>query len=310
VKVFSDPRCLRHDVPLGFPEQPDRLARIREGLAARGRAIDDAGPHGEARAAVERVHGAAYAERFRRAVERGDGLFDSADNPVVASTWEAAWGAVEATLHAADVTAAGGAAFAAVRPPGHHAERETAMGFCYFNNVAVAAEHLLARHGLTRIAIFDLDVHHGNGTQHLFEERADVFYASTHQYPFYPGTGAAGERGRGKGLGATLNVPLPAGCGDVEYEEALTAQVLPALQAHAPDALLLSAGFDAWQRDPLGGMRVSAAGFARWGELLGGLARRCCAGRLLAALEGGYDVEALPELVEAFLAGVELGLGD
>jgi acetoin utilization deacetylase AcuC-like enzyme len=296
-------------VPLGFPEQPARLAAIRAGLAAGGRPIVEAGPHPDGPSAVDRLHGAGYALRFHRAVERGDGLFDSADNPLVPTTREAAWGAVDATLHAADEAAAGGAAFAAVRPPGHHAERSIAMGFCYFNNVALAAEHLRTRHGLSRPAIFDFDVHHGNGTQHLFEESAEVFYASTHQYPFYPGTGAASERGTGAGLGATLNVPLAGGSGDDDYARALTELVIPALEAHRPDVLLLSAGFDAWQRDPLGGMRVTATGFARWGELLGGLARRRCGGRLLAVLEGGYDVEALPDLVEAFLAGAERGLG-
>jgi acetoin utilization deacetylase AcuC-like enzyme len=213
---------------------------------------------------------------------------------------------VDATLHAADAALAG-PVFAAVRPPGHHAERGVAMGFCYFNNVAVAAEHLLARHGLSRVAIYDFDVHHGNGTQHLFEERADVFYASTHQYPFYPGTGAAAERGRGAGLGTTLNVPLHAGSGDDELAAALEGQVVPALAAFAPDALLLSAGFDAWQGDPLGGLRVSAAAFERWGETLGAVARRYCGGRVLALLEGGYDVAALPGLVASFLAGLERG---
>jgi acetoin utilization deacetylase AcuC-like enzyme len=303
--VFSDPRCLLHEVPLGFPEQPERLRWIREGLAAAGHPLLERGPHPEAIAAVARVHGQAYVDRFRAAVARGDGLFDSADNPLVPSTWDAAWGAVEATLHAADAALAGRPVFAAVRPPGHHAERAVAMGFCYFNNVAVAAEHLRARHGLSRVAIYDFDVHHGNGTQHLFEERADVFYASTHQYPFYPGTGAAGERGRGAGLGTTLNVPLRAGSGDAELGHALGEAILPALVAFAPDALLLSAGFDAWQGDPLGGLRVTLEAFEELGATLGGFARRHCGGRLLAVLEGGYDVAALPGLAAAFLAGIE-----
>jgi acetoin utilization deacetylase AcuC-like enzyme len=194
--------------------------------------------------------------------------------------------------------------FAAVRPPGHHAERDLAMGFCFFNNAAVAAEHLRAGHGLERVAVFDFDVHHGNGTQHLFEDRGDVFYASTHQYPFYPGTGAAAERGRGAGLGATLNVPLPAGTGDPGYEAAIRDQVLPALRAFAPQALLVSAGFDAWRNDPLGGMAVSAAGFAAWGRWLHELAAETSQGRLLAVLEGGYDLAALPDLVASHLAGL------
>ena len=308
--IVTDPRCLLHQVPLGFPERPLRLERVLAGFAAAGRAVEEPGGHPAATAAIARVHGEAYVERFRAAVTRGDGLLDSADNPLVATTWDAALGAVEASLHAADRAAAGRATFAAVRPPGHHAERHVAMGFCYFNNVAVAAEHLIAAHGLGRVAIFDFDVHHGNGTQHLFEERADVLYVSTHQYPFYPGTGAATERGRGAGQGATVNVPLPAGCGDGDYETAIREQVLPALEAFEPEVLLLSAGLDAWQGDPLGGMRVSRAGFGQWGEWLGALARRRCAGRVMALLEGGYDVEALGGLAEAFVAGVACGLHD
>ena len=305
--VFTDPRCLLHDVPLGFPERPARLHAILDGLRAAGRAIHEAGAHPAAATLGERVHSAAYLQRFRAATRRGDGLLDSADNPLVASTWDAAWGAAEATLHAADRAHGGHAAFAAVRPPGHHGEKELAMGFCYLNNAALAAERLRAQ-GLVRVAVFDFDVHHGNGTQHIFEQRAEVFYASTHQYPFYPGTGAADERGRGDGLGATLNVPLPAGCGDAEYEQAITGVVLPALRAFAPQALVVSAGFDAWQDDPLGGMRVSVEGFAAWGRWLGELAAEQCGGRLLAVLEGGYDVVALPTLVGAFLGGVEAAL--
>ncbi|KAB2958500.1 MAG: histone deacetylase, partial [Thermoanaerobaculia bacterium] len=203
-----------------------------------------------------------------------------------------------------DVLAAPGRrAFAAVRPPGHHAERAQAMGFCYLNHVALAAERALGRHGLGRVAIVDVDVHHGNGTQHLFEERAEVFYASLHQWPFYPGTGAAAERGRGAGAGATLNLPLPAGSGDAEYGAALREVVLPALAAFRPELLLVSAGFDTWRADPLGGMRVTEAGFAEQGRLLAEAAAGSAGGRMLVVLEGGYDVEALPRLARAFLTG-------
>ncbi len=244
--------------------------------------------------------------RFERAVARGDSLIDSPDTPLSEGTARAAWAAVSATLAAADWVAGDGTkALAAVRPPGHHAERAVAMGFCFFNNVAVAAEHLRRRHGVDRVAIFDFDVHHGNGTQHLFEERADVFYASTHQYPFYPGTGAADERGIGAGEGYTLNVPLPAGTGDEGYAEAIQGQVLPALRAFAPDVLLVSAGFDAWQNDPLGGMKVTEDGFRSWSEWLRDLAGEICGGRVLAVLEGGYDMRNLPMLVETHVKGLE-----
>ncbi|HRC84464.1 MAG TPA: histone deacetylase, partial [Thermoanaerobaculia bacterium] len=176
-------------------------------------------------------------------------------------------------------------------------------------NVAVGAEYLRSRHGRRRVAILDFDVHHGNGTQHLLETSPDVLYVSTHQFPFYPGTGAASERGVGPGLGATVNVPLPAGSDDDAYRAAFEEQVLPALARFAPERLILSAGFDAWQRDLLGGMKVSEAGFAEWGRSLGAFAREHCDRRVLVVLEGGYDLTALPRLVAVHLEGLAEGLG-
>jgi acetoin utilization deacetylase AcuC-like enzyme len=331
IRIVTDSRCLDHQVPPGYPELPERLRGILAHLRSAGLEVVDlqsatgrrsegegaspsagAGQDGEgepgpqAMAAVTALHAESFVRRFRNAVARGDALLDSADNPLSPGTWTACWAAVEATLAAADWVAGGRdrIGFAAVRPPGHHAEAATAMGFCFFNNVAVAAEHLRRRHGASRVAIFDFDVHHGNGTQHLFEERSDVFYASTHQYPFYPGTGAAGEIGVGAGVGATLNLPLPAGTDDDGYAAAIEDRLLPELRRFAPDVLLLSAGFDAWKRDPLGGMAVSEKGFARWGEWLRQLAAEVCGGRILAVLEGGYDLESLPRLVEAHLQGL------
>jgi acetoin utilization deacetylase AcuC-like enzyme len=305
--VFTAQRCLEHLVPQGFPEQPERLRRIVGHLRGRGVEVADVEPEGDAwRDAVLAVHDAEYVDRFQRAVERGDGLLDSADNPLSSGTWTAAIAAVETTLAACDWVMAGERrrAFAVVRPPGHHAERDLAMGFCFFNNVAIAAERLRRRHGVSRVAVFDFDVHHGNGTQHLFEGRDDVLYASVHQYPFYPGTGGPGERGVGQGHGATLNVPLGAGSDDAVYQRAIEEEIVPAIEAFAADALVLSAGFDAFVADPLGGMKVTAAGFRRWGQTLGALADRCCEGRLLSVLEGGYNLQALPGLVEAYLDGL------
>jgi acetoin utilization deacetylase AcuC-like enzyme len=325
IRIVTDSRCLGHQAPPGYPERPERLAGILAHLRSAGLEIVDRAPAPEvegqgqagtlgepppeALAAVTALHAESYVQRFRGAVARGDTLLDSADNPLSPGVWAAAWAAVETTLAAADWVAGGGdrLGLAAVRPPGHHAEAATAMGFCFFDNVAVAAEHLRRRHGAGRVAIFDFDVHHGNGTQHLFEARADVFYASTHQYPFYPGTGAANEVGFGAGAGATLNVPLPAGTGDDGYAEAIRGRVLPALRRFAPDVLLLSAGFDAWMHDPLGGMAVSEAGFASWGEWLRQLAAEACGGRVLAVLEGGYDLAVLPRLVAAHLQGLSGG---
>jgi acetoin utilization deacetylase AcuC-like enzyme len=310
IRVFTDPRCLEHVAPRGYPERPDRLSGIVGHLRGRGwEVVEEVVSRETAREAVLALHDPEYVARFERAAARGDALLDSADNPLSPGTWEASWAAVETALAAADWVASGSTgsgrrAFAAVRPPGHHAERSVAMGFCFFNNVAVAAEHLRRHHGAARVAIFDFDVHHGNGTQHLFEDRPDVLYVSTHQYPFYPGTGAASETGVGAGEGATVNVPLPARTGDEGYAEAIRGRVLPALRAFAPEILLLSAGFDAWRHDPLGGMEVSEEGFRSWGEWLAGLADEVCGGRVLAVLEGGYDLENLPRLAESHLLGL------
>src|SRR3954468_4751816 len=180
LRVFTDPACREHRAPPGYPERPERLSgvidHLRKGNWPFAEAVA-APPAPEAREAVVALHDEAYVARFERAAARGDSLLDSADNPLSAGTWPAAWGAVGATLAAADWVAGGNqrTAFAAVRPPGHHAERATAMGFCFFNNAAVAAEHLRRRHGAARVAVFDFDVHHGNGTQHLFAARGDIF---------------------------------------------------------------------------------------------------------------------------------------
>lgn len=303
--VLTDPKCLEHRSPAGFPEVPDRLRRVLEGCLDAGREPEEVGSHPEAEACVGGIHDPAYVERFRRAVERGDGLLDSADNPLSPKTWEAAWSAVSVTLHAADRVAAGKRAFAAVRPPGHHAEHGLAMGFCFFNNAAVAAEHFRRTHGLDRVAIYDFDVHHGNGTQHIFEERGDVLYASTHQYPFYPGTGAASETGRGAGEGATVNAPLPAGTDPQAFLDAVDEEILPALRDFRPEAIIASAGFDAWKGDPLGGFRLELETFTAVGRRLADVAARVCEGRLLSVLEGGYDLARLGELATSYLDGTE-----
>ena len=190
------------------------------------------------------------------------------------------------------------AVFAMVRPPGHHAERSRAMGFCLFNNIAVAAAHARAK-GASRVAIVDYDVHHGNGTQHMFDADPSVLYVSLHQFPFYPGTGAVDEIGSGAGKGFTVNLPLEVGSVDDDYREAFTDVVVPVLRQYNPDVLLVSAGFDAHERDPLAGMRLTSAAFGAMTMELRKVAEECCEGRMVLMTEGGYDLRALTESLEA-----------
>jgi acetoin utilization deacetylase AcuC-like enzyme len=190
------------------------------------------------------------------------------------------------------------AVLALVRPPGHHAERDRAMGFCLFNNIAVAAAHARTR-GARRVAIVDYDVHHGNGTQHIFEADPTVLYISLHQFPFYPGTGAADEIGRGEGRGFTINLPLEVGAVNEDYRVAFDEVVVPALQQYKPDLLLVSAGFDAHERDPLAGMRLTTAAFGAMTMALRNVAQDCCEGRIVLMTEGGYDLTALAQSLES-----------
>jgi acetoin utilization deacetylase AcuC-like enzyme len=192
-------------------------------------------------------------------------------------------------------------AFCAVRPPGHHAERSRAMGFCLFNNVAIAARYVQKKHGLSRVLIIDWDVHHGNGTQHSFEEDASILFFSTHQYPHYPGTGRATERGAGAGEGFTINVPMEAGDGDEEYHAIFMNILLPAADAFKPEFVIISAGFDAHRDDPLANMGLTETGYADLTGLVAGIARRHAEGRLLSSLEGGYNLTALAGSVDAHL---------
>ena len=194
-------------------------------------------------------------------------------------------------------------AFAFVRPPGHHAERDRAMGFCLYNNAAIAAAHALQR-GAERVAVVDYDVHHGNGTQWIFYEDPRVLYMSTHQFPFYPGTGDATQVGGGNGLGFTLNVPLEAGCNDADYWAVWRTVITPVLEQFGPDLIIVSAGFDAHERDPLAGMRMTAEGYARLTAELCAVSDRCCGGRLVLVTEGGYDRKALTECLELTVAVV------
>jgi acetoin utilization deacetylase AcuC-like enzyme len=189
-------------------------------------------------------------------------------------------------------------AFCAVRPPGHHAEAARAMGFCLFNNVAVAARYIQERHGIQRVLIVDWDVHHGNGTQHSFDDDPSVLYFSTHQYPHYPGTGAATERGNGKGEGLTINVPMSGGQGDEEFREVFEKVLVPAADSFNPGFVLISAGFDAHRDDPLAGLGLTEDGFASLTQIVAGIALRHASGRVVSCLEGGYNLRALSASVD------------
>jgi acetoin utilization deacetylase AcuC-like enzyme len=298
--LVIDQRYQEHDTGRGHPERPERIA-VLSGLAD-----DDTLQHVAPRLATAEeltlVHGEAHFEAVARTSGTARSAFD-ADTTVSARSFETAALAAGGVLALVDEVMAGHLqnGFACVRPPGHHAERDRAMGFCLFNNVAIAAAYARRRFGLERVLILDWDVHHGNGTQHMFERDSGVLYVSTHQYPFYPGTGGADEVGEGEGEGFTVNVPLPAGCGDAEYLDTFDSVIEPIVEQYAPQLVLVSAGFDPHVRDPLGGMRVTESGFAAMMRTLLRQARRSGKGRCIAVLEGGYDLSAVRDSARAVL---------
>jgi acetoin utilization deacetylase AcuC-like enzyme len=307
--IVRDERFREHRAEGPHPERPERLDAIDRGLAALAPRLRDQEPRPATDEELLRVHTLRHLERLR-ALDGSGGQID-ADTFASARSHEVARLAAGGSIDAALRVAAGEArsAFALVRPPGHHAEAEQAMGFCLLNNVAVTARALQRDAGLERIAIVDWDVHHGQGTQHHFEAERDTLFVSLHQFPLYPGTGAVAESGRDGGLGTTVNAPLPAGCGDAEYLALFGRVVVPILEAFRPEMILVSAGFDAHERDPLAGMCVTSDGFGAMAAELRAVADRLCGGRLMLLLEGGYDLTALAESVAA-VTGVLANAGD
>ena len=301
--VALDEACLDHDTGPGHPERAARLEAVAQMVATppqerlirlptRAATLDE----------LTRVHAVEHVARVAATARHSRFAFD-ADTPTSSGSFEASLRAAGGALAAVDAVMSGSAAngFALVRPPGHHAVPDRPMGFCLFNNVALAAAHLRVVHGLERVLIVDWDVHHGNGTQDAFYADARVLFVSSHQYPFYPGTGSALEVGSGEGEGFTLNVPLPGGCGDAEYLEAYIDVVEPVAREFRPQFILVSAGFDAHARDPLAEMQVTEQGFAALARIVARTARDVCQNRVVAVLEGGYDLAALQRSVAAVL---------
>ena len=254
---------------------------------------------------ITRIHDADYLTSIKETAGRAVAL--DPDTFTSPGTFEAVYLAAGAAVTAVDHVMDGGAgtrAMALVRPPGHHAERNRAMGFCLFNNIAIAAAHARAR-GLKRVAVVDYDVHHGNGTQWSFYSDPSVLFVSSHQYPYYPGTGAAGDTGTGAGTGFTVNLPMSAGATDADYELAYTKVALPVLAQFRPELILISAGFDAHMNDPLAGMRVTSPYFGHLTAAIADIANTHCAGKLVAVTEGGYDLVALAESLRATIGALE-----
>ena len=291
-RLYTHPACLAHDMGPGHPESPARLTSILAALKTPDfAALEWAEAPPAELEQIMRAHPPAFIEGVLAAVPASGRVALDADTILSPGSGEAALRAAGAVTAAVDAVARGqiANAFCAVRPPGHHAEASTAMGFCIFNNVAIGAYQARVVHGLARIAVVDFDVHHGNGTQAIFARDPALFYASTHQMPLYPGTGYAQETG----VGNICNVPLPPEAGSVEFRAVMTDRVLPALDAFRPDFLLISAGFDAHKADPLANLRFEEADYAWATDRLLAVAAQHCQGRVVSALEGGYDLTAL-----------------
>ncbi|NBP73686.1 MAG: histone deacetylase family protein [Alphaproteobacteria bacterium] len=298
-RYYFHPVCIEHEPGPQHPESPDRLRMIDRVLGAEAFAtLDRRAPELAERSQIARAHPKDYVNRVLANIPAEGYTRVDADTIVSPRSGEAALRAAGALIGAVDAVMTGEAdnAFCAIRPPGHHAEPEQGMGFCLFNNVAVGAEHARAVHGAERVAVIDFDVHHGNGTQAMFWNDPDMFYASTHQWPLYPGTGDKSERGAHDNI---VNAPLWPGADSSAFREAMESIVLPRMAAFSPDLVMISAGFDAHRRDPLAQLALETEDFIWATEEIRNIAENSCAGRLISTLEGGYDLQALGECTAA-----------
>jgi acetoin utilization deacetylase AcuC-like enzyme len=295
---------MEHDTGSGHPECSERLACIYSMIEKDGLKKDlNEVKHREVTdEELLAVHSSNHLEAVKSTAGK-DRVHLDGDTPTSPKSYEAAVLAAGSLLECVDQVLAGKLdnAFAFIRPPGHHAEADRAMGFCLFNNVAVAAQYALDKHKLKKVLVIDWDVHHGNGTQHSFYEAPEVLYFSSHRYPFYPGTGYLDESGKGKGEGFTVNVPLPSGCGDGEYKSVYAGILDPVARAFKPDLMLVSAGFDIYKLDPLGGMNVTEQGVAEMASIILKLADELCGGKIVFTLEGGYHIDGQARCIKEIL---------
>lgn len=302
--LYHDVFCKEHDTGPGHPERAERYDAVLKAFTAAGltdqltpipsRDADDA--------ELGRCHGEGYRALIKADIRRGTSSLSTGDTQISAQSEAVARRAAGGILNAVDAVLGEGPvtrAFCLLRPPGHHASADVGMGFCIYNNIAIGARHAQAAHGLKRVLIVDWDVHHGNGTQDIFYEDPSVYFFSTHQSPWYPGTGAASERGRGAGLGTTLNVPLPAGSDFRQIGRAFDEELVPAADALKPELVMISAGFDSRIGDPLGHFKLRDHDFAALTQTLRGIADRHAEGRIVSALEGGYALDGLASAATA-----------
>ena len=305
--LATDSACRKHDAGHGHPEQPARYDAVLNALKAAGHLaqVRQIGPRAVKREDLQMVHGAQYLDLAEREIREGREQLSTGDTGIGAGSWESATAAAGCALAAVEAVVKGEdkTAFCLVRPPGHHAGANRGMGFCVLNNVALAARHA-QRLGLKRVAIVDWDVHHGNGTQDIFYADGSVFFFSTHQSPWYPGTGRASETGEGEGKGTTLNCPLPAGSGRPEIMNCFTEKFVPAMEKFRPELLLISAGFDSRAGDPLGQFLLSDADFADLTRIIRRIAEKSAQGRVVSLLEGGYSLTGLASAATAHVAAL------